>query len=155
MDDVKVGATKCATILAPAPEQGAFEGAVVQQAVLQRVIDGCIGDVLPLPLAELQPKGTFQSDIMGILLDVQHIRLETRPLQLRCGIAWRACGPLQAQGVCPWLQRLLHAPQSMCEETSGPVFPSCLQHSQKLWQYAGDQRVRCNCDKLHSKIMES
>lgn len=65
MDNVEVGATNRATILAPAPEQGAFEGAVVQQAVLQCVIDGCIGDVLPLPLAELQPKETVLSHKSG------------------------------------------------------------------------------------------
>ena len=66
VDNVEVGVNICATtILAPAPEQGALEGAIVQQAVLQRVINGRIGDVLPLALAELQPKGKSQSQKLG------------------------------------------------------------------------------------------
>lgn len=66
MDNVEVGVNICATtILTPAPEQGALEGAIVQQAVLQRVINGRIGDVLPLALAKLQPLGKSQSQRLG------------------------------------------------------------------------------------------
>ena len=121
-----------AAVLVPAPEKGALEGAVLHQAVMQRVKDGLVGGILSLPLAKLhhiQKSHAFMT-CTACHLCCQGCSLDLQFLQQQCKAL---CPPPPAREVSPGLWRPPRAPQSMCGGSWGPAWPSCLHftHTQR------------------------